>query len=58
MTQAPARLHWHALWVALGVALMAWTLWMALRPDPEITLALPEGDKWLHLFAFTCLMGW
>ena len=44
--------------MALGVLIMAWTLWMALRPDPAITLAVPEGDKLLHALAFTCLMGW
>jgi len=56
---APAgRLRWHRLWVALGALIMAWTLWMALRPDPDITLAVPEGDKILHAFTFTCLMGW
>lgn len=37
---------------------MLWTLWMALRPDPGITVDLPYGDKWLHAFTFTCLMGW
>lgn len=31
---------------------------MALRPDPGITLDVPEGDKLLHAFTFTCLMGW
>lgn len=53
-----ARLRWHRGWVALGLAIMAWTLWMALRPDPRIALAVPDGDKLLHAFAFTCLMGW
>ena len=58
MSQAAARLRWHRLWTALGVLLMAWTLWMALQPDPAITLDFPEGDKLLHAFTFTCLMGW
>ena len=52
------RLRWHRWWVALGAAIMAWTLWMALRPDPGITLDLPEGDKLLHAITFVCLMGW
>ncbi len=52
------RLHWHRLWAALGALIMLWTLWMALRPDPGITVELPYGDKWLHAFTFTCLMGW
>lgn len=58
MRSTPDRLRWHRGWVALGAAIMAWTLWMALRPDPGITLAVPEGDKLLHAFTFTCLMGW
>ncbi|HEU4669484.1 MAG TPA: VanZ family protein [Dyella sp.] len=58
MTAAPARLRWHRGWVALGLAIMAWTLWMALRPDPGLTLAVPDGDKLLHAFTFACLMGW
>lgn len=58
MTEGPAHLRWHRRWVALGLAIMAWTLWMALRPDPGITLAVPEGDKLLHAVTFTCLMGW
>ncbi|WP_235577865.1 VanZ family protein [Rhodanobacter sp. Root561] len=37
---------------------MAWTLWMALTPDPGITLVFPYGDKLLHAITFTCLMGW
>jgi hypothetical protein len=52
------RLRWHRAWVALGAAIMAWTLWMALRPDPGIALDFPEGDKLLHATTFVCLMGW
>lgn len=37
---------------------MGWTLWMALTPDPDITLAMPYGDKLMHATTFTCLMGW
>ena len=37
---------------------MAWILWMALTPDPDITLTFPHGDKLLHAITFTCLMGW
>lgn len=58
MTGGPAHLRWHRRWVALGLAIMTWTLWMALRPDPGITLAVPEGDKLLHAVTFTGLMGW
>lgn len=52
------RLRWHRAWVALGGAIMLWVLWMALRPDPGITLDFPYGDKLLHATTFTCLMGW
>lgn len=52
------RLRWHRAWVALGGAIMLWVLWMALRPDPGITLDVPYGDKLLHATTFTCLMGW
>ncbi|MBQ4854976.1 VanZ family protein [Rhodanobacter sp. B2A1Ga4] len=56
--QTSVRLRWHRAWVALGGAIMLWTLWMALTPDPGITLAFPYGDKLLHATTFTCLMGW
>ena len=56
--QTSTRLRWHRAWVALGGAIMLWTLWMALTPDPDITLAFPYGDKLLHATTFTCLMGW
>ncbi|MGY3041295.1 VanZ family protein [Rhodanobacter sp. TND4EL1] len=52
------RLRWHTAWVVLGALIMAWTLWMALTPDPDITLDFPDGDKLLHATTFTCLMGW
>jgi hypothetical protein len=56
--QTSGRLRWHAWWVWLGVLIMGWTLWMALRPDPGITLAFPYGDKLLHATTFCSLMGW
>jgi len=56
--QSPVRLRWHAWWVLLGVLIMLWTLWMALTPDPGVTLDFPYGDKLLHATTFTCLMGW
>jgi VanZ family protein len=46
------------VWVSLGVLIMLWILWMALTPDPGITLAFPYGDKLLHATTFCCLMGW
>ncbi|MEO6801468.1 MAG: VanZ family protein [Rhodanobacter sp.] len=52
------RLRWQTAWVVLGTLIMAWTLWMALTPDPDITLPFPNGDKVLHVITFTCLMGW
>lgn len=56
--QPSKRLRWHRWWVVAGVLVMGWTLWMALRPDPGFTVDLPDGDKWLHAFTFTCLVGW
>ena len=56
--QPSGRLRWHKAWVVLGGLIMAWTLWMALTPDPGITLVFPYGDKLLHAITFTCLMGW
>jgi hypothetical protein len=58
MEQPSGRLFLHAWWVALGGAIMAWTLWMALRPEPGFALDFPYGDKLLHAITFTCLMGW
>lgn len=56
--QPSRRLHWHRTWVGLGVAIMGWVLWMALTPEPGLTLAFPYGDKLLHATTFCCLMGW
>ena len=56
--QPSHRLRWHIAWVVLGGLIMGWTLWMALTPDPDITLSFPYGDKLLHATTFTCLMGW
>lgn len=56
--QTSMRLRWHRIWIALGGAIMLWVLWMALTPDPGITLEIPYGDKLLHATTFTCLMGW
>ena len=44
--------------MAIGAAIMLWTLWMALMPDPDLTLSIPDGDKVLHAITFTCVMGW
>ena len=56
--QPSGRLRWHAAWVSFGVLIMLWTLWMALTPDPDVTLAFPYGDKLLHATTFCFLMGW
>lgn len=52
------RLRWQTAWIVLGGLIMGWILWMALTPDPAITLTFPYGDKLLHAITFTCLMGW
>ncbi|KRF01974.1 hypothetical protein ASG87_10765 [Frateuria sp. Soil773] len=56
--RAAMRLRWHPLWVGVGMSIMAWVLWMALRPDPELALRFAYGDKLLHALTFACLMGW
>ncbi len=56
--QTSKRLRWHLAWVVLGALIMAWTLWMALTPNPGISLPFAYGDKLLHAITFTCLMGW
>ena len=49
-------------WVALGAALMAAVAALALLPAARqlnaMALALPQGDKLLHVLAFAMLMGW
>jgi len=46
----------------LGVALMAAVAALALLPAARqlnaMALALPQGDKLLHVLAFAMLMGW
>jgi VanZ family protein len=56
--QTSRRLRWHGAWVALGWAIMAFVLWMALMPDPGITLSFTYGDKLLHASTFCGLAGW
>ncbi|MEO9078346.1 MAG: VanZ family protein [Rhodanobacter sp.] len=56
--QPSQYLRWHTTWIALGGLIMGWILWMALTPDPDITLSFPYGDKLLHGTTFICLMGW
>jgi VanZ family protein len=54
--------QWRNGWLALGVALMAVVAALALLPAARhlnaMALALPQGDKLLHVFAFAVLMGW
>ncbi|WP_424682029.1 VanZ family protein [Frateuria sp. YIM B11624] len=49
-------------WVALGAVLMAAVAALALLPAARqlnaMALALPQGDKLLHVLAFAMLMGW
>jgi len=55
-------LRWHRGWVVLGVLLMVATAAIALLPATRrltaMALALPAGDKLLHVLAFAALMGW
>lgn len=56
--QTSVRLRWHGIWVALGGAIMLFVMWMALMPDPSITLSFTYGDKLLHASTFCGLTGW
>ncbi|MFC5441169.1 VanZ family protein [Rhodanobacter ginsenosidimutans] len=56
--QTSGRLRWHGAWLVLGGAIMLFVTWMALTPDPSITLSFTYGDKLLHATTFCCLMGW
>ncbi|MGN2253928.1 VanZ family protein [Frateuria sp. GZRe12] len=57
-----APLRWHRGWVVLGVLLMVAVAAIALLPATRhltaMALALPAGDKLLHMLAFAALMGW
>lgn len=54
--------QWRMGWVTLGAALMAAVAALALLPAARqlnaMALALPQGDKLLHVLAFAMLMGW
>ncbi|HET6804374.1 MAG TPA: VanZ family protein [Frateuria sp.] len=57
-----APLRWRRGWTVLGVLLMLAVAAIALLPATRhltaLALALPEGDKLLHILAFAVLMGW
>ena len=59
---AVAAPQWRNGWMLLGVALMAAVAALALLPAARqlnaMALALPQGDKLLHVLAFAMLMGW
>lgn len=56
------RLHWHRGWWVLGVLLVFGVLCTALLPElrhlSRLALVIPDGDKLLHVIAFTSLMLW
>ena len=56
------RLHWHRGWSVLGVLLVLGVscaaLLPALRHLSRLALVIPDGDKLLHVVAFTALMLW
>jgi len=56
--QTSNRLRWHGSWVALGGVIMLFVLWVALMPDPSVTLSFTYGDKLLHACTFCGLTGW
>jgi VanZ family protein len=59
---AAAAPRWRNGWLALGAALMLAVAALALLPAARqlnaLALALPQGDKLLHVLAFAALMGW
>jgi hypothetical protein len=59
---AAAAPRWRTGWLALGAALMLTVAALALLPAARqlnaMALALPQGDKLLHVLAFAVLMGW
>lgn len=54
--------RWRAGWIVLGVVLAVAVAALALLPAARrlnaMALALPHGDKLLHVLAFTVLMAW
>jgi hypothetical protein len=59
---ATGRLAWHRGWLVLGVLLALGVLGAALLPFARhlsrLALAIPNGDKLLHVIAFSTLMLW
>jgi len=57
-----ASLRWRTGWFALGALLMLTVALIALLPATRrltaMALALPDGDKLLHVLAFAGLMLW
>lgn len=56
------KLNFPRLWAAVSVLLMAFTLWMFLKPidDDELVrlFSFANGDKLLHVLAFCGIVGW
>lgn len=64
MVEAPpgGRLAWHRGWLVLGALLVLGVFGAAMLPAARqlnrLMLAIPDGDKLLHLAAFAGLMLW
>ena len=56
--QTSGRLALQRWWIAAGIVLMLWGLYIALEADPDLQLDFPGGDKLLHALGFGCLVGW
>lgn len=56
--QEPADLRARRLWIAGGWALVAVIIYFSLTPAPIDPGPGGEGDKALHLVAYTALMAW
>lgn len=56
--QTSERLTLQRWWIAAGIVLMLWGLYIALEADPDLQLNFRGGDKLLHALGFGCLVGW
>lgn len=51
------RLRFHALWLAIGWALVLTVVYLSLTPQP-VSIPVEQGDKVGHLAAYAVLMLW
>jgi len=57
--KADPDLKYRFIWLALGYAIVTLVVYLSLTSRPiKIDLSLPYQDKFLHAFAYFCLMSW